>query len=111
MKRRFVGSADTSEVRHLAGARFLIQSFWIALFTNLERRVDPDFDKVSGAGRFQALPDHFTITTIRTDECQQCDDAGMSEQFRHRAHTANILLAIHGSETQTKPGGKLGAMI
>ncbi|VEA01089.1 Uncharacterised protein [Salmonella enterica subsp. salamae] len=43
--RRFVNGVDAGKVTQLARARFFIQPFRIALFTDSQRRIDINLDK------------------------------------------------------------------
>jgi len=42
--RRLIGAADAGQVRQLAGAGKLVEALRIALFANLERRIDIDLE-------------------------------------------------------------------
>lgn len=53
--RRFVNGVDTGKVTQLARARFFIQSFRIALFTDSQRRIDINLDQ-NDRGRRALLP-------------------------------------------------------
>ncbi len=83
-----------------------IQAFGVARFTDLERRIDEDFDEVTRrASVFDQLPGRVAITAIGADEGGQRDEPGGREQLGHRGNPPNVLAAIFLRKPQSKPLG------
>ena len=47
LERRLVGRADAGEILDLAGARFFVETFHVALFGERQRCVDKDLDEIA----------------------------------------------------------------
>src|SRR5262249_28116452 len=84
---------DAGEVLQLAGARFLVQPFGVALLACVDRRVDVDLDERQFALDMQSA-DAVAVLAIRADKAGHRNEAGVREELGHLSDAANVLLAV-----------------
>ncbi len=95
--RCLVGGVDTGKIRDLPSPRLLVEPLGVALFTDGERRIDKDFDKLPFT---QEAAYQRPLGTERRDKGGEHDKARIHHQFRHFADPADILLPRSIIETE-----------
>jgi hypothetical protein len=91
--RSFIGSVNSGEIANLPSARLFVEILGIARFANFERRIDKHFDKL-GVALQRDLARASPLHSIRRDERRDHHRTGIGHQFRHFAHSTDVLHAI-----------------
>ena len=96
--RRLVGVVDTGEALDESSTGLHVQSLRVTLLANLDRDVHEHLDKVGIAGRVD-VASQLTVAGVRGDEGDDGHDTGISEELGDLGHTADVLCAVLGGET------------
>jgi len=92
IERRLVRRRNSCKLFDFAGSCFLVKSFWIALFHDVEGRIDEDFDKVE-TGILVDLASKRAISAVGRDERGQRYTRGVRKQARDLADSADVFVA------------------
>lgn len=99
MERWLVGVADAGEIGDFAGSSGLIETFGVAAFADVERRIDEDFDEVAGlALGADPFADAIAIATVGADEGGEGDETGGGEELGEGTDASDIFFAVEGGE-------------
>src|SRR5579864_8519267 len=97
-ERRFIGIVDTGKSSELSSPGLPVKAFQIALFANVDRRIDVDLDKISRVATY-----FVPHSTIWRDGRYQHDDAIPAQQVSYKADAADIFVAVLLAETEVLP--------
>ena len=95
--RRFIWRTDASKVRDLAGARFFIETFRIALFAHSNRCIDVNFDEITIIHERARQP---AIVPVWRDERGDDQYAGIHQQLCYFTDAPDIFSTVFGAESE-----------
>lgn len=88
---RVIGRPDTREVRNFPAAGTSIESFGVALFADVERRVDKDFDERRFAND---VPGIFPVLWMRRNGCRDGDEPFFAKKRGHVSDAAKAFRTL-----------------
>jgi len=97
--RRFVRVVDAGEILEFASAGLLVEPLGVPLFAHLDGRVHEHFHEEK-PGFVVDLPRDVAVLPVRGYEARHGDEAGVGEELRHFAYTADVFLAVFGGKAQ-----------
>lgn len=95
MERRMIGGIDAGELRNFTAPRATIKPLGIALFTDIEWRVDKHLDKISIA---YDTPCIFTMLGLRGNRCRDGNKTFLAKKRCHVGDAAKVFRALRFAE-------------
>ena len=93
----FVGSRDPGELRDDTFTSFPVEPFGVALFTNLQRTIQKNLNKIP---LIEEATGEIAIFSIGRNECNNGYQTGVGKKFRNMTDSANVLFSVFRGKTQ-----------
>src|SRR4051812_37272877 len=97
MLRWLVRRVDAGKILELTSAGLLIKTFWIALFSFFQGRIDEHLEKFTGLPQFSRQS---PLRTERRDERNEHNQTCIDHQPRHFGDPSNVFDAIGVREAE-----------
>ena len=100
VKRRFVGRGNAGEILDLIGPRLGVKALGIALFADLQRRVDDRLRRTCPPA--SDLPHHVAVRAVGRNERRDANERRIGKQSGRFADAPDVLLAVAGEKPKSE---------